>query len=134
MKKVLVTFKYESQLNTSTATNYTNGELMKEIVELLRAGGVEMCGWEEIHGEEIDNPCDTNEPVIENHTLMEVRLEIHNPEHPEEAIDWHDGGDDLFHYVMDALELGEPEIMYFYTIGDEPMQKSTIGIEIHPAY
>lgn len=134
MDKVMVTFKYESQLNTRMAKDYTNGELVKEIVELLRGGGVEMCGYEQIHGEEIDNPCDTDEPVTENHTVMEVRLEINESPDEEEAIDWHDGGDSLFYYVLEALEEGEPEIMYFYTSGEEPMQKSVIGIEIHPAY
>jgi len=134
MKKVLVNFKYESQLNIKTATNYTNGELVNEIVTLLRAGEILMTHWEHCHKLEFDSPVPSDESIIENHTIMEVRLEIHNPDHPEEAIDWSDRSDEFFHYVLDALELGEPEVTYYYTYGEVPMQKSIIGIEIHPAY
>ena len=49
MKKMLVTFKYESQLNIFTALNYTNGELINEIVTLLRNGGVAMTNWKDAH-------------------------------------------------------------------------------------
>ena len=110
--KLLVTFKYESQLNITTATNYTNGELINEIVTLLRAGGVAMTNWEHIHNFEFDNPTHLDEPVVENHTILEVRLEIFDAPHEEEEIDWHDGGDSLFHYVLEALELGEPEVTF----------------------
>ena len=134
MKKMLVTFKYESQLNISTALNYTNGELINEIVTLLRNGGVAMTNWKDAHDLEFDSPVHHDEPVIENQTIMEVRLEIRNPDHPEENVDFQDGGDALFNYVLDALELGEPEVTYYYTNGEAPIQKSVIGIEIHPAY
>jgi hypothetical protein len=108
--------------------------LVNEIVTLLRAGEISMTDWQHSHDLEFDSTFHSAEPVIENHTIMEVRLEIHNPDHPQEAIDFHDGGDDLFHCVLDALELGEPEVMYYYTNGELPMQKSIIGIEIHPGY
>ena len=133
MSKMLVTFKYQSQLNINTATNYTNGELIREIVVLLRDGVVELCSYKPIEGEEFDNPCIDDDLILDNETIMEVRLEIIDAEE-EERIDSHDGGENLYHYVLDALELGEPEVMYFYTNGDIPMQKSVIGIEIHPAY
>lgn len=134
MKKMLATFKYESQLNITTATNYTNGELINEIVTLLRSGDIVMTNCKHCNYLEFDSPVQSYGPVIENHTIMDVRLEIHNPEHPEEAIDLSDNRDDLFHYVLDALEMGEPEVTYYYTSGVVPLQKSLIGIEIHPAY
>lgn len=129
MGRILVTYKYEGQPED------TGDGLVKELIGLLQAGGVAMTGWETIHGHEFDHHDDNHEPVLENHTIIEVRLDVNEEGlDPEEQIDWHDGGDDLFHYVLEALELGEPEIMYFYTSGDAPMQKTTIGIEIHPAF
>lgn len=134
MNTLLATFKYESQLNTCTATNYTNGELVNEIVTLLRAGSVAMTGWDKGHHLIFDNPGTPDEEVKENHTMMEVRLEIHDSPDGQKSADWHHGGDALFDYVLGALETGEPEVRYFYTNGKAPVQKSVIGIEIHPAY
>lgn len=51
-----VTFKYESQLDTFTATNYTNGELDNEIVTPLRAGSMALTGWDKGHHFNFDNP------------------------------------------------------------------------------
>jgi len=134
MENYLVTFKYEGQLNTLGTHHHNNPEIIKEIIALLRSGGVAMTNWEITHMEELDNPTDLDETILENHTLFEIRLEVDDREGTDEAIDWHDGGDDLFHYVLDALELGEPEITYFYSCGEAPMQKTLLGVDIHTAF
>jgi len=134
MNNLLVTLKYESQLNTCTATNYTNGELVHEIITLLRQGNVAIGGWARNHHIELNTDESSDDPILLNHTLMEVRFEIYDSPDEQENIEWLEGNDTLLNYVIEALEMGEPEVTCFSTKGEAPMQKSVIGIEIHPAY
>lgn len=126
MALLLVTFKYQGELQ-SVATEAGNDAILAEVIAKLKEGVVELSGYEPTHDLEIDNHCDGTETFLEAHTIFEVRLNVDL-----ETVDLHDGGEDLYHYVLDALELTISSLSY-YQCGQEPAIKTVIAIDVEYA-
>lgn len=126
MKRFLVLFKYPDQLVIPDEKDNRNEVIISQVISKLREGVVALDNYDEIHDLEIDNENDDPNPVIENSTIFEIRLLMDN-----EIVDFHDGGEDVYYYVLEDLELNKPEITYIYTAGDLPLIKTVIGIDIN---
>jgi hypothetical protein len=126
MRRFLVLFKYLDHLVIPDEKDNRNEVVINQVISKLREGVVALENYDEIHDLEIDNENDNQTPVIENATIFEIRLLM-----DDEIVDFHDGGEDVYYYVLEDLELNKPEITYIYTAGDLPLMKTVIGIDIN---
>lgn len=126
MRRFLVLFKYLGQLEIPEEKDNRNEVVISQVISKLREGVVALDIYDEIHDLEIDNENDDQTSIIENSTIFEIRLLM-----DDEIIDFHDGGEDVYYYVLEDLELNKPEISYIYTAGDLPLMKTVIGIDIN---
>lgn len=122
---LLVTLKYHEPLEVVPERQDPEHKLLlQRVIELMNAGVIQLGGYERIHAGEIDNHCDTD-TATDNETVIEVRLIVN-----EFSTDLNDGGEELYEYVLDDLELCIPNITYAYTCGEAPLQKTVIGIDV----
>ena len=130
MDTYLVIFRIREQLEFAKDELESKAGLINQIIDKLKQGDVALLDFNRTHNEEIDNHCDSDEDVAEDHTLVEVRLDILEPLDGEDPVDFNDGGEDVYYYTLEALEMRKADVTYIYTCGEEPLQKTIIGIDI----
>lgn len=58
MNTHIITFKYEGQPANKPGVKYSNLDLLSEVIELLKTGGVAMTGWENTEHFKYDSSVD----------------------------------------------------------------------------
>jgi hypothetical protein len=133
MALLLTTFKYLGQLEVLPEKQDPEHKLLlSQVITKLKEGIVELVGYEKIHALDIDNHSDTvvNEitptgDILENATFFEIRLIVNT-----EVTDMNDGGEELYYYVIDDMEMFNPRVTYVHHAGVEPVVKTVIGIDV----
>lgn len=98
MNKYFVTLHLEKHFQLPADTKTLEPEIQQFLIDNMKAGNVALRDYVKWHGYEIDNQAEELQPIIKNETVFEVALEI-----DEKAVDWHDGGESLYYYVLEKL-------------------------------
>ena len=123
MQTYLIELSYDGVIELPPIGPDRDNALKKNILEAIATQSVVMADYNPTEIKEFDHVEDYSDHITETSTIIEFLIDVADDE-----LDMHDGGDDIYHYMVDVLELRPVHIAYAWQKEHGALRKTVIGL------